>query len=199
MKQVIFCLCFALAPLVSGATISFTNEAIFLSNLNSFVTHNFDSFDPGVVFSDGTVLTNQIAGMSFENSHVTLGDNGGTSESPSNVVLNSDLVSPIIITFDNAVRGVGLFNTSLVDAERFDVFDAQNNLLGSLNLPSSVVNFGGFISDEGIKKVVITPITPTNGSIFIDTLTVSSTSVPEPSTYFLLLSALAIGLFSRKK
>ncbi|BBM85757.1 PEP-CTERM sorting domain-containing protein [Candidatus Uabimicrobium amorphum] len=188
---------FSLLAVTQAATISFTDQATFLSNLNSFETHNFDNFAANP-FNSGSPLTNEIPGITFENARVTIGGNGGTSQSPPNVLVNADLVNPIVINFDNAVNGVGLFNTSLGDAERFEVFDAQNNLLGSLDLPDQVINFGGFISDEGIKRAVITPIAPTNGSIFIDTLTVSTT-VPEPSTYITMLFGLALFFGMKRK
>jgi hypothetical protein len=137
--------------------------------------------------------------MVFENSVVTVGDQNGTSRSAPNVVLNKDLTSPIVINFTQARRGVGLFNTSLLDAETLEVFDASDVLLDSLALSSGVINFGGFVSDELIAKAVITPLAPTNGSIFIDDLMVSA--VPIPPALWLFGSGLLglIGIARRKK
>jgi hypothetical protein len=130
---------------------------------------------------------------------VTVGDQGGTSRSAPNVVLNKDVTNPIVINFTQARRGVGLFNTSLVDAETFEVFDVNDVLIGSLALSDSVINFGGFVSDELISKAVITPLAPTNGSIFIDDLMVSA--VPIPPAFWLFGSGLLgmIGIARRKQ
>ncbi|BBM83332.1 hypothetical protein [Candidatus Uabimicrobium amorphum] len=79
-------------------------------------------------------MTNEIAGLNFENARVTNDLRGGAFESPENVLVNSDLTNIIVINFDNPVTGVGLFNTSIGDAERFEIFDVQDNLLGSIDL-----------------------------------------------------------------
>ncbi|WP_152021979.1 PEP-CTERM sorting domain-containing protein [Candidatus Uabimicrobium amorphum] len=49
-----------------------------------------------------------------------------------------------------------------------------------------------------MARAIITPIAPTNGSIFIDTLTVG-TAVPETSTYALLSMLVALGFLFRRK
>jgi hypothetical protein len=176
-------------PTNSATTATFTDESAFLANLSSFTTHNFDSFSTDT--SNPLVLNQQIPGIDFDNAVVYPGCCGGTFKSGPNVVLNQDFATPIVFFFNTPVLAVGLFNTSLVDAERFEVFDAQNNLLASINLPNAVVNFGGFISDMGIAKGIVTPIAPTNGSIYIDDLTVASFAlIPEPSTFILLLAGI---------
>lgn len=171
----------------------FTDESAFKSSLSSFTTYNFDSFDSGSGFGQGTILDKQIPGLDFDNAVINLGAFGGTFRSPSNVILNQNTAggNPIVINFLNPVFGVGLFNTSLVDRERFDIFDVNDNLLGSIELPESIVNFGGFITDVPIARAEIVGIYPTNGSIYIDDLTVVASSVPEPSS---MLGLLAIGI-----
>ena len=188
-------------PSHAATVTQFTDEGAFKAALSSYTTHNFDSFvlDDGTLFGQPfKVLDQQIPGIDFDNSIVYPDGSGGTFRSPPNVVLNHDLVSPIVFTFTTPVTAVGLFNTSLVDAERFEIYDSGDNLLASINLPDVVVNFGGFISDVGISKGVVVPILPTNGSIYIDDLTVGS-SVPVPGSILLLGSGL-IGLvgFRRK-
>lgn len=176
-----------------AAVISFTNDVAFQAALGSFVVHDFDSFTlnqgPDGLGSFQT-LNQQIPGIDFDNARVNLGAFGGTFHSARNVVLNADFINPIIITFTTPQFAVGLYNSSIVDAERFDIFDASNNLLGSLNLPSQVVNFGGFLSDIAIARAVVTPIAPTNGSIYIDDLTLRApptpNTVPEPGSLALL-------------
>lgn len=143
-------------------------------------------------------IDQQIPGIDFDNARVNRGAFGGTFNSPPNVVLNADLTSPIVIKFDRPRRGVGLFNASIVDAERFEVFDANDTRLGTIDLPDQVINFSGFISDEGISKALITPIAPTNGSIYIDDLTVSA--IPLPASFVLLGSALiGLGAWRRRR
>ena len=172
-------------PTNGAVTTTFADESAFLADLAFFTTHNFDSFSTNT--SNPLVLNQQIPGIDFDNAVVDPGCCGGTFRSGPNVVLNQDFATPIVFSFDAPVLAVGLFNASLVDAERFEVFDAQNNLLASINLPNAVVNFGGFISDMGIAKGIVTPIVPTNGRIYIDDLTVASFAlIPEPSTCILL-------------
>ena len=188
-------------PGYAATVTQFTDEGAFKAALSSYTTYNFDSLvlDDGILFGQPfEILDIQIPGIDFDNSIVYPGGSGGTFRSPPNVVLNQDLLNPIVFTFTTPVTAVGLFNTSLVDAERFEIYDSGDNLLASINLPDVVVNFGGFISDVGISKGVVVPILPTNGSIYIDDLTVGS-SVPVPGSILLLGSGL-IGLvgFRRK-
>jgi len=208
MKKLKQSICPAIILLAMGldgqsqaAVIPFTNDVAFQSALGSFVIHNFDSFalnegpDGGGSFQ---TLDQQIPGIDFDNARVNLGAFGGTFHSSPNVVLNADFVSPIMVTFATPQFAVGLYNSSLVDAERFEIFDASNNLLGSIDLPDQVVNFGGFISDTGIARAMVTPIAPTNGSIYIDDLTLGTptAAVPEPAVAWLFGSGLLL-LFGR--
>jgi|CXWL01.1.fsa_nt_gi hypothetical protein len=181
---------------VHATITTYTNETTFKSDLGAFVTHTFDVGFPVVSGfpPPGTTLDTQIPGLVFSNAVVRVGNAGGTFHTASNVVLNTDLVNPIVITFLTPVKGVGLFNTSLVDRERFSIYDGSDTLLGNMDLSENVVNFGGFISDTAnITRARIVGIPPTNGSIYIDTLTVSAapSSVPEPTSLLLLGSGLA--------
>ncbi len=196
----------ALGALIAGRpaaalVITYTDEALFLAALTSFVTHDFDSFQ-GLPGASGTPLDTEIPGLDFDNAIVSLGDFGGTSNSPPNVVLNGDVFggNPIVVHLTTPAFAIGLFNTSLIDRERFDIFDGNGDPLGSLELPESVVNFGGFISDVPIVRAEIVGIPPTNGSIYIDDLTIGN-PVPEPSTVSILalgLAGLAIGSRRRR-
>ena len=186
--------------ITKASTTTFTDESAFKAAIGLFTVYDFDSFElnegPDRLGNFQT-LDQQIPGINFDNARVNLGAFGGTSNSPPNVVLNADFISPIVINFDQPQRGVGLFNTSLVDAERFEVFDTSDTLLGTIDLPDRIINFGGFVSDEGISKAEITPIAPTNGSIYIDDLTVSA--IPLPASFILFGSALiSLGALGRR-
>lgn len=203
MKRLILTAIIALLAVstTKAATTVFTDEDAFKAAIGLFTVHDFDSFELNEgpdIFGNFQTLDQQIPGIDFDNARVNIGAFGGTSNSSPNVVLNADFINPIVINFDQLQRGVGLFNTSIVDAERFEVFDTNDTLLGTIDLSDQVINFGGFISDEGISKAVITPIAPTNGSIFIDDLTVSA--IPLPASFLLFGSGL-LGLVSiaRKK
>jgi hypothetical protein len=191
---IVLMLVLANTSLISAAPIVYTDESAFKAALSSFTTYNFDAFtlDDGFIYTKPyKVLDQQISGIDFDNAIVMPDGLGGGVKSLPNVVLNYDLVNPIVFTFDTPVLAVGLYNTSIVDAERFDIYDAANNLLASVNLPDEVMNFGGFISDVGIVKGIVTPIAPTNGSIYIDDMTVG---VPIPAPGAILLGSLGIGL-----
>lgn len=188
----------SLVGAVDASVMTFTDESAFKAGLKTSATFDFDSFNGGspTVVLTGDVLDKQIVGLDFDNAVVSLGQFGGTFRSGPNVVLNGNLVSPIVIRFSVPVQGVGLFNTSLADAERLEVFDAQDNLLGSVDLPDKVVTFGGVIVSDGvIAKAMVMGVPPTNGSIFIDDLTIGV--VPEPGTAAVLGLAGVMGLWGR--
>lgn len=196
---------FGIGSEVDAAVVSYTSDIAFQAALGSYVIETFDSFTrtqgPDIL---GTYLPldQQILGIDFDNARINLGAFGGTFRSPSNVVLNADLVNPIVISFAVPQFGAGLYNTSLVDAERFQIFDTSDNLLGSIDLGAQVINFGGFTSDVGIARIRVTPIAPTNGSIYIDDLTLAAAApVSEPSTVWLiaLAASLLIGQHLRSR
>jgi hypothetical protein len=199
----LYILVMSFAAETQSAITSFTDSAAFQAAVGSVQVYNFDSFalNQGPdVFGSFQPLDQQLRGIDFDNARINFGAFGGTFRSPSNVVLNADFVNPIVINFTTPQFAVGLFNTSIVDAERFDVFDANNNLLGSLNLGAQVINFGGFTSDTAIARVSVTPIAPTNGSIYIDDLTVAAgAAVPEPASAWLLGTGLLPLLAVRKR
>ena len=191
---------------VNAATILYTDSSMFKAALGTFTVYNFDNFVLGEgsdIYGFFDTLDQQIAGIDFDNARVNLGSFNGTSNSAPNVVLNADFINPIVIKFSQPQYGVGLFNTSLVDAEIFEVFGQNGELIGSVNLPHQIINFGGFTSDEGIAMAIVTPIAPTNGSIYIDDLTVGAlpAPVPEPAIILLLGTGIAglIGTKIRKK
>ena len=182
----------------AAAITTFTDESDFKASLSSFNTYDFDSFNNGGAWLAGEDLIDQISGIHFDNAIINEGAYGGTSQSSPNVVLNKDIVNPIVFTFDTPVFAVGLFNTSIGDAERFEIYDTDETLLASINLPHNYVNFGGFISDVRIAKGVVVPIAPTNGSIYIDDLTIG-TPVPIPGAIWLFgCGLIGIAGFRRK-
>ncbi len=182
----------SLFGIADAAITTYTNETTFRTAAGAVTTYDFDGFvltNGPDIYGMYVPLDQQIAGIDFDNSRVNLGAFGGTSLSAPNVVLNADFVSPIAIKFDAPRVAVGLYNTSIVDAERVDAFDANSVLLGSISLGASAINFGGFVSSTPIAQLTITPIAPTNGSIYIDNLLVGA--VPELSTYLMFLSGIA--------
>jgi len=200
MKKIVIAtviaVCFAASSgQVLADVTTYTDEAAFKSALTVFTTYDFDSFvlDDGFIFGATPYkdLDLQIAGIDFDNSIVMPDGNGGGVKSLPNVVLNKDMTNPIVFTFSTPVAAVGLNNTSLVDAETFEIFDSADNLLASVYLPDAIINFGGFTSTVGIAKGVVTPAEPTNGSIYIDDLTVGA-PIPVPSAA--LLGAMGLGM-----
>lgn len=148
--------------------------------------------------SDSTVLTNQIAGLTFSNASVitsSLNDIEFPPHSGSGVALDSG--GPVTISFDLAqlnaasVTGVSAFFTYTAGL-KFEAFDAGNVSLGSVTsaFGSNFVSSGNppnellHISATGIRSVTITG-DPAGQSFVMDDLTVdfadAQTSVtPEP-------------------
>lgn len=164
----------------ANATTVFTTESAFLGALTGgYTTIDFDDkshldfiFDeyPGVDFS-GT-------GRAYDEQSLP---SGGAFNSAPNVLLNVG-IQPIEFTFDSPVDGVGLYNTSIADAERMRLFDADGNTLFDGGLPASVVSFLGFVSDVPILSGEVVPAFPTNGTIFIDDFSFGTVDATSPPT-----------------
>lgn len=200
LRMTLGLLLLSVTSLATAAIQTFTDHTAFTNSLGSVEVYGFDAFQrtDGMLGGVGfDFLDQDIPGLDFDNSIVYFGGQGGTSNSAPNVILNEDLVNPIVIRFDTPRHGVGLFNTSLVDAERFEVYDIDDNLLGAIDLPAAIINFGGFISDTPIARAVVLPLAPTNGSIYIDDLTISA--IPLPAAFWLFAPTFAaLSLFRRK-
>jgi len=154
----------------AGASQWYVSQGLFLADLGGTPSvHNYDAL------GHNTTLTNQLPGATYGSTarawDAQSQGGGGTYHTPINVALNFG-ANPIVIQFSTPVDGVGFFNTSLFDAEQATFFDAANNILFQANLAMSPVNFTGYISTTvKIAKVSVVGIAPTNGTIFIDTLT----------------------------
>ena len=184
-----------------------------LAALVAALSFGSDGASAGVVtfegFSDSTVLTNQIAGLTFSHAVVlTAGVSLNGSEFPPhsgvNVVL--DLGGPLSIAFASPETSVGGFFTYAQFLE-LDVYDASNTFLGSVNstFSDNFVSSGNppneflSLSFPNISKLVITG-DPSGGSFVLDDLQFSdgSASVPEPLSISLLGAGL-LGLVSLRR
>lgn len=157
----------------------------------STTTVDFESF------SDDTVLTNQIAGLTFTNTHVwsaglSLNELEFPPHSGSNVAVDSG--GPIFIDFSSSVlsfSGFFTYSTSLA----LTAFNggltvgtvnssSASNFVSSGNSPNEFlqVSFAG-----GITRVRIAA-DPNGSSLTLDdaTVTTSASAVPEPSSGLLL-------------
>lgn len=179
-----------------AAVTTYNDDTSFKAAVGATTTYGFDTFtltEGPDIHGFYLPLDQQIPGLDFDNSRVNVGAFGGTFNSPPNVVQNSDYVNPIVINFLVPQMAVGLYNTSIVDAERVDIYDSNNTVIGSIDLDANAINFGGFVSTIPISKITVTPIAPTNGVIFIDDLVLAA--IPEPSSTWLFAAGLAAILF----
>ena len=155
-----------LGPGIASGGTSFTDEAAFLVALPGAATRiNFD----GLTNLD--TVADQFDGVDFASSGRIYAEqtfpSGGSWKSPPNVLLNFG-ADPIIFSFEPAVGGVGFYNTSIADREEVTLFDSGGQVLFVGELPSSSVNFLGFVSEIPIASGSVVGIAPTNGTIFID-------------------------------
>jgi hypothetical protein len=146
----------------------FTDQSAFLQALgSSALTCTFDEF------THLQPLTSQLPGVAFSNATVYDEEHfpsNGSFQTPPNVLMNADwyAAGPIAFSFDPPVRGVGFFNTSIVDRERLVLFGALGDTLFAGDVPGGSVNFLGFVSDAPICSGTVRSRPPTNGTIFID-------------------------------
>lgn len=153
----------------SSAAQTFTSEAAFLAALGGTPTvHDYDAL------AHNLTLTTQLTGVSYQSTvrawNAATQGGGGTYHTAVMVGFNfGSAAMDFLMT--PPVDGVGLYNTSIHDAERVTFYDAANNQLFQADLPSASVNFRGYIGDVKIARVTVIGIPPTNGTIFIDTLT----------------------------
>ncbi|MBL8876834.1 MAG: hypothetical protein JNM86_13645 [Phycisphaerae bacterium] len=121
-----------------------------------------------------TQLTNQYAGVNF-GATVRVWDaisfgGGGTAVSPRNVLLNYGS-APMRFTFSGPTRMVAMYNPSIFDVIRLTFRRADNSIIQSIDMPTGVVTFAGYIASENIAAVEAVGVAGlSNGTIFIDNL-----------------------------
>lgn len=167
------------------------------------IVYGFDTF------ADGTVVTNQISGLTFTNTTaisagLSLNELEFPPRSGAGVVFDDG--GAIAIDFASPVFSVGGYFTYVVGLT-FSAYDSGNNLLGSLlaafgsnvalsgDVGSAPNEFVSLNSATGaISRVVITG-DPLGGSFTLDDLTVDAgtASAPEPQTLILMLALLGVG------
>lgn len=205
----------ALALRLGAQVVIYTDRTSLLADprVGAAATVDFDSFAPG------TDLTNQtFNGVTLEPNTtgpllVITGSSGVRYPlSPSS---GANVLSPggndgslendgLIITFATPVQFAGLDivfdvpdGASFVD---ISFFDSTGGLLGSYSsipAPSGApgYQFMGMVSDyPNIARIVISEYDPTamDDNVAYDSLTYSLQAIPEPSTYLLLASGLAV-------
>ena len=177
---------------------------LFLSSGLAFATVMVVNFDS---FGDSEVLSNQIVGLTFQNSTVlTAGVSLNEFEFPPhsdfNVVVDDG--GAITINFDSPVTVVSGFFTYLSQLT-LDAFDSGSNLVATdLSDFASNTALSGVIgsspnellsvsSATGIARIVLTG-DPAGFSFVMDDLTVTTgdngNSVPEPGTLPLFVTAI---------
>ena len=198
-----------LAPAgAQAATIGFTDLATFQAAAGTTTTESFETF------ATGTVITNQLAGVSLVS---TDGDNGSTQAQVGSIsalpfamtgglptssgdrFLSSELASPIFATaglsFDlasyHSAAGFFVVDGGPLGGFQFDLFDGAT-LVGGFTfgpqiLPSSFV---GLTSTLPFNRIVIDAVSGSD-SWGIDDFTLDSTAVPEPAMLWLAGMGLA--------
>ena len=85
-------------------------------------------------------------------------------------LINAYPPDPTHLHFDPPVMAVGFWNTSIQDREMVTFHDSGEQVIHQDELPEGSMTFLGIISPAAIARVVIEPIAPTDGAIYIDTL-----------------------------
>jgi hypothetical protein len=186
--------------LISGLLLLFLQ-----TQARASITYDFESF------VDSDIVTNQPPGAIFANTIIfTAGISLNEFEFPPHSGTNvaSDNGGPISVTFtDPALNFSGYFTyaTQLT----LTAFDNGSNQVGqAVSLYNSNMALSGdpgstpneFLQvafGSGISSVTITG-DPAGGSFVMDDLAFQSADVPEPSSFFLLLSGVAALAFRRK-
>ena len=165
-------------------------------------------------FPDSIILTNQYAGVTFANASILrAGISLNEFEFPAHSGINvaSDHGGPMSLNFSSPVQSFGGYFT-YAETLTIDAFGIGNTLLGSVTSPfsnnealsgapdSSPNELLQISSLSGISRVIITG-DPAGGSFALDDATYSTTSatVPEPSSWPLLFSAILILAITRMR
>ncbi len=121
-----------------------------------------------------TLLDDQYAGVRFNKTAqawnaINFGG-GGTAVSGSNVLFNVNL-QPMRAEFDQPVVAVGVFNPSNFDEIRLRFLRADDSVIQTVDMPTSIVTFRGFASTEPIHAMTAEGIAgASNFTIFLDDL-----------------------------
>jgi hypothetical protein len=191
----------------AGITV-YTTQSSFLAAISNFATDTFDDLPPGRTNLD-TAAINRSAGAYAYTASVGE-DSLATGGTGSDVWLTTD-PSNAVLTFDNFSSGVyavgGFFFGSNSDggAQRrgsitVTATDADGTITTETKRNPRTSNFFGFVSDSSLTSVTVSTTTR-RGSMFptVNNLTLAA-AVPEPETYALLLSGLAIvGFVARRR
>lgn len=130
--------------------------------------HTFDDLP------HNTTLNTQYAGVDFVNTVRTWDaisqGGGGTAVSPRNVLLNFGS-SPMRFNFAGPTRAVAMYNPSIFDVIRLTFRRADNSIIQTIDMPTGVVTFAGYVAGENIAAVEAVGLAgQSNGTIFIDNL-----------------------------
>jgi hypothetical protein len=185
---------------------------IFLSSssVRADLTQTFEDLPDVYFFSSGDQnIGNYYPGMTFGPNVTGLSvsrfggyDSSGFPPESGDVVIWDATDPTITISFDSTLQSFGIWYVSY-DPLTLQVFDSGDNLLdttvgdpntdGSTGTPSFLS-----LSDSGIESVTLTS---TPGFFVLDDLTVDtgSISAPEPSSYALVLTILALMILMRAR
>jgi hypothetical protein len=191
----------------AGITV-YTTQASFLAAISNFATDTFDDLPTGPTQLETSSIDRSAGAFTYT---ASVGEDfslatGGTA---SDVWLTTD-PSNAVLTFDSFSSGVyavgGFFFGSNSDGGALrrgsvtvTATDADGTITKTKRNPRSS-NFYGFVSDSSLTSVTVSA-TSRGGSMFptVNNLTLAA-AVPEPETYALLLSGLAIvGFIARRR
>ncbi len=214
MRAALLAIPLGFVSLVQAATLTFTNEATFLATLATHTTQDFEGFAPG------TIITNQLAGITMVS---TNGDNGSIHAQVGSIAtlpfpmspsthsgdhfLSSELASPIFATaglnFDlNAgYTGFGYWVTdgAPLGGPVINLFNGAT-LVGTVTFGPQTVpdSFVGVISTLAFNRVTVDSAN-SGDSWGLDSLTIGNVTagVPEPSTLGLVGGTLILAAFRK--
>jgi len=193
------CITFVAMTAMAASAQHFTSESSWQTAAGTYSLETFDGIAAGTQVTSlpglgiqFDFLNNGVNHPSVEN-HTT--GFGGFAHSEPNVLFNA--VNPVLpglgpiilrpISASQVIVGVGYWNTGGDDSSVLTFYDANNNLLDTLDTGTANLVFNGIINLAGASKVVISPGSIGNAFFSVDDLQVKLVQIPEPGILALLL------------
>lgn len=206
-------LAFAAAFVAAGAAQAnitvYTTEASFLAAISNFATDSFDDLPIGSTNLESSSISRTAGSISYTAS-VGADSTLWTGGTATDVWLTTNAAADVV-TFDNFSSGVYAAGGYIFGSDISGLFLRRGSVTVTATDASGTTtvtkrfakedNFFGFVSDSSLSSVTVSATSGRRAAVWptIDNLTLAA-AVPEPETYALLLSGLAVvGFIARRR